>query len=311
MDDTPPRWNLTMHRDPYALFAEQHGVVGHDQLVAAGFSRQAMKRRVESGSWTIAAPRVYRSEAHERSWEQRLWVAVLWAGGDVQLSHRAAGALWELDRIAAGAVVATVPRARRLRGGPAVVHRADLDECDRRTVRGFPVTAPERTVIDLAGELDEHTADDVVESAFRLGLTTPGKLLGRVDALAAPGRAGIARTRRLLERRGFGRPRGSVLEGRFERLLLAAGLPLPVRQHEVVLGSHRYFLDFAYPDVRVMIELDGWEARGRRDTFETDRSRQNRLTLAGWTPLRFTARALHERPHEVVGAIATAVRCAS
>ncbi|HEX4776127.1 MAG TPA: DUF559 domain-containing protein [Acidimicrobiia bacterium] len=166
-------------------------------------------------------------------------------------------------------------------------------------------------MIDLAGELDDDTADDVVESAFRLGLTTPERLLVRVEALAAPGRPGIARTRRLLEQRGFGRPRGSVLEARFERLLRVAGLPAPVRQHEVLVGSHRYFLDFAYPEARVMIEVDGWEARGRRETFETDRARQNRLMLAGWTPLRFTARSLRERPHEVVATVATAVRCAS
>jgi very-short-patch-repair endonuclease len=94
-------------------------------------------------------------------------------------------------------------------------------------------------------------------------------------------------------------------------LLRAAGLPPPVRQHEVVIGDRRYFLDFAYPDERVMIEIDGWEARGRRETFETDRARQNRLMLAGWTPLRFTARSLRERAHEVVATVATAVRCAS
>lgn len=185
-----------------ALLARQSGAIGREQAIQH-LGRRRVERRLQSGAWSVAAPRVYRSEAHERSWEQRLWIALLWAGDDADLSHRSAGPLWGLDRIAQGAAVVTVPRARRLRPDPAVVHRADLDECDRRMVRGFPVTSPERTAIDLARELDEDTADDVVESAFRLGLTTPQKLLSRVDALGAPGRPGIARTRRLLERRGF------------------------------------------------------------------------------------------------------------
>lgn len=120
---TPLRWNTAVHREPHVSFAEQYGVVSHDQLVAAGFSRQAIKRRIDSGAWSVAAPRVYRSEAHERSWEQRLWIALLWAGDDAELSHRSAGPLWGLDRIAQGAAVVTVPRARRFRRGPAVVHR--------------------------------------------------------------------------------------------------------------------------------------------------------------------------------------------
>ena len=88
---------------------------------------------------------------------------------------------------------------------------------------------------------------------------------------------------RLLDDREHGVPE-SELERAFLRLVRRHRLPVPVRQHPV----GRYRLDFAYPDVKVAIELDGWATHGSPQRRRADLSRQNELEVLGWHVLRFT-----------------------
>jgi len=95
---------------------------------------------------------------------------------------------------------------------------------------------------------------------------------------------------------------GSVLVA----ILRDAGLPEPTRQYEVRNGDGVVArIDFAYPDRRLAIELDGFECHTNR--FQRDRSRQNGLVLRGWTVLRFTWADVVERPDYVVATLATAL----
>ncbi len=75
-------------------------------------------------------------------------------------------------------------------------------------------------------------------------------------------------------------------------LVRQAGLPQPVSQH--VIG--RYRLDFAWPELRVAVETDGWATHGRRQAFEDDRARDAFLLAAGWRVLRVTYRRLRRQP---------------
>ena len=57
-----------------------------------------------------------------------------------------------------------------------------------------------------------------------------------------------------------GRPTMSELELRFQEALVAAGLPAAEQQHPVTLPNGRTaYLDLAYPDERVDIEVDHTE----------------------------------------------------
>jgi very-short-patch-repair endonuclease len=76
------------------------------------------------------------------------------------------------------------------------------------------------------------------------------------------------------------------------------------RQHCRAEGHE---LDFAFPDRRIAIEVDGWAWHQDATTFHTDRQRQNDLVLAGWAVLRFTWPDLTERPIKVAAEIKTAL----
>jgi very-short-patch-repair endonuclease len=78
-------------------------------------------------------------------------------------------------------------------------------------------------------------------------------------------------------------------EMRVLRAIVSYGNPEPVQQHWVRLGTRRCRIDLAYPDFRVAIEVDGWDAHRSRTAFDRDRARENDLVVAGWRVLRFTS----------------------
>ncbi len=91
----------------------------------------------------------------------------------------------------------------------------------------------------------------------------------------------------------------SALETKFLRLLRKAPVPLPQAGYEV--GSYR--LDFAYPQIRLGIELDGWAFHSGRSAWERDLKRQNDLLALGWILLRFTWTDVTQRGDHVVAEI--------
>ena len=74
------------------------------------------------------------------------------------------------------------------------------------------------------------------------------------------------------------------------RLLAHQGLPPAVPEYEVWTAGATFVarVDFAYPELRLAIEVDGFAAHSTVDAFRRDRARQNALVEAGWTVLRFT-----------------------
>lgn len=61
-------------------------------------------------------------------------------------------------------------------------------------------------------------------------------------------------------------------------------------QQEVRLNERDYRIDYAIlgDEIKIAVELDGFEFHGSRQAFSYDRLRQNDLQAAGWTILRFS-----------------------
>jgi very-short-patch-repair endonuclease len=81
------------------------------------------------------------------------------------------------------------------------------------------------------------------------------------------------------------------------RLLRDHGFPRAVFQHPVPDASAR--LDFAYPAIRLGIEVDGYEVHGTPRAMTADHERQRRIVAAGWTMIRFTWHDVVRRPSRV------------
>jgi very-short-patch-repair endonuclease len=81
------------------------------------------------------------------------------------------------------------------------------------------------------------------------------------------------------------------------RLASEAGLPEP-QVNVRILGHER---DFAWPPLRLAVEVDGHAFHAPRGAREVDHARDAELVLAGWRVLRFTADQLEHERAAVVG----------
>ena len=182
-----------------AVAAGQHGAFSRSQAAAAGLSAAQIDRRVRSGVWTRVLPRVYRHSATPES-DLLLWsAAVLWAGRGCALSHTTAAALWRIAGEPFDATELVVPKVRAPEARGVIVHRVGtLDAGDVRPVHGLPATSPVRTVIDLAGVLDDDGLRRSIERAVARGLVRLSGIVARLDALGSAGRPGAARLRRVV-----------------------------------------------------------------------------------------------------------------
>jgi very-short-patch-repair endonuclease len=64
-------------------------------------------------------------------------------------------------------------------------------------------------------------------------------------------------------------------------------------------------VDMAWPEHRLVVELDGHEFHRTRTGFERDRVRDAQLQVAGYRVLRVTDRRLRSAPAEIVAAVRT------
>ena len=62
------------------------------------------------------------------------------------------------------------------------------------------------------------------------------------------------------------------------------GLPQPITNATV----EGFLVDFFWPSKRLMVEADGYTYHSMPSAFERDRERDQQLTLAGYTVVRFT-----------------------
>ena len=268
-------------------------------------SRDELEYRLAVGRLEIFRRGVYRfTGAAPHRWQPQM-AACLAAGEGAVASYWAAAELWAMPETTSAVPEVTMPWPvwSRLEGVRA--HQSRCLPDDHRTVReSVPVTTPARTLADLSASVGARLLGRLVDDCLRRRLTTLDELQSVADLLSAPGRRGVPVLRQVLEWRDDGfHPGDSPKEVELARLLVAAGLPAPTPQHQVVAGRRVCVLDLAYPDRLVGIEYDGWVAHGGRSAFDADRARANDLALAGWTVLRFTSATT---PDQIVAAVRSA-----
>jgi hypothetical protein len=136
------------------LAGHQHGVVSRAQLLGAGLTRRAIAHRVAVGRLYVMHKGVYLvGRASPELWSGGA-AAILFFGGHAVLSHRYAAALWGIIEAPPEEVSVTlVSRDRRARPGLEIHRTAAMAGADLRLRSDLPITAPARTLLDLAAVL--------------------------------------------------------------------------------------------------------------------------------------------------------------
>ena len=262
-----------------AIAGRQQGVITATQLADIGIDRKGVWRRVRAGRLHRLHRGVF-AVGHERISSRGRWLAaVLACGPQAVLSHRSAAALWGIRPSSSRLTEVTVPSIGGRPDRPGILLHATRHLPPEDTTRqdGIPLTCPARTINDLRRVLPP----DHLQAAIRRAEVL------RLDIGRQPGYV-PDHTR-------------SELERRFLALCRRHGLPPP----EVNACVGTFYVDFLWPEQLLIVETDGYEHHGTRSAFESDRERDARLHLLGYTVLRFTHRQLTAEPDRAAATVAT------
>jgi very-short-patch-repair endonuclease len=283
------------------------GVVTTREAQAMGMDRGTLARRVQSGIFTRIKRGVLVLPGSEIRNETDLDAACRRL--NAVISHQSAGRLHRFDGVPWSVPTVTVPHRLTHEFPGVYVHQStDISDEEVVLIRGLPVTTAERTIIDLAAVLHESRLDWILDRALSSGAVELDRLAEVFAGLARRGKPGTTKTRQLLEKRDQSYvPPDSVLEQRLLGIIREEGLPAPKSQFRppwLVPSNGR--VDFAYPDLRLVIEGDSRRWHLLMKSFELDRQRDNLAQIAGWRILRFTWKDIVDRP----GLVADTVRAA-
>jgi hypothetical protein len=295
----------------HEAFDSRDGVAHRRELSAAGVSTGRIRRAIGSGRWQEPVPGVIVGHSGPLTQMQRWRVGLEHAGPGGCLSHRSALALAgariaELPasrRVAGvrgsfsdppegGLVEVSVPHGRHLRSsGFVVVHQTRRPLCPVGT-RGLRSTSSARAAVDVAATSSRRRdVDDVISHTLQRRLATVEEIAAEtreLGRLATPWlRAAVADAVRGMR---------SVGESDLRRMVVAAGLPEPEWNAEVLTPAGRFFVDALWRARGVGAEADGAAFHLSAEDWARDLVRQNAIQGAGVFLLRFPVRRLRSAP---------------
>jgi hypothetical protein len=283
---------MSIDRRIATLAERQHGLISRDQAVAAGATAGQVRHRLANGRWRPVRRSVYAVNGTPPTWHQATLAVCLALGERCWLSHRTAARLWGLNLPGVRSrdtVEVLVPTGGQRTLDGVTCHRSGCVPSSHLTRRHhLPVTTLARTIVDCAPLLRPGDVAAVVDDAVR---NHQLRIADLASTLVEGRRRHPLALRAVLAAWQDGHDAGgSRRELGVLRAIRRARLPAPVQQHRVAVDGTTRYLDFAYPDLLIGIEFDGFAEHGRiRSTFDDDRVRRNGLTLAGWMMLHVTS----------------------
>jgi hypothetical protein len=297
--------------DLSAVARRRHAVITTATAAECGVSSEQLRWACRTGMLERVHPGVFRIAGAPRTWEQRLYLAVLASGPGALASHRSASALWQLDGSTRGIPEVITPRHLRSRTPLARVHESkDLHLAGPTERSGIPCTGLERTLVDLGAVVAGERVQQAVDDAIRRRLCTWDDIAHALVRHSRRGRNGVGPLRVIVESLYGTEIPDSRFNRLVERLFVDSGLPVPVVEHRVLDANGREVarVDLAYPSARLAIELDSARYHLGAAPFEADRARQNHLELLGWTVLRYTWQQYTRTPGRLVSDVSSALR---
>lgn len=294
-----------------ALAGRQWGVCALAQMMDLGMPPTTVQTRAADGRLHRLYRGVYSLVPADLLTRNGRWLAaVLACGPRAVLSHRTAAALHELRGTAAVLIDVTVPgRSNRTHRGLRVHRSVTLTDKDVTVAQGIPVTSIARTQLDLAEMVNRRGVERALDQAEAMNVFDLRALEDQIARNATRPAARVLRS--VLREHYIGSTlTWSELEERFLAVVRRHGLPQPELNRFVDLGDGEppVRADFVWRTERILVETDGYKTHKTRQAFEYDRRLSQRAMVAGWQPVRTTARQLEHHPEQVVATVEVLMR---
>lgn len=277
------------------IAARQHGLVNARQLLACGLDRNAIAVRVRRGHLYRKHRGVY-AVGHPTLTQTGTFIAAVLAcgAGAVLCRYAAAAHLGLLAYDDGRDPEVIVPRSggRKIEG--IDVHRSRLDPRDVWTRDGIRVTAPARTMLDLAATMGPNTLRRLARQAQAEHRVNVRQLLEILQR--HPGHRGAAKLRAAIA--DGPAPTRSDHEDLVLALIDRAGIDRPELNVWPHLDGRSISPDMLWRNERVVVECDSRRWHSDPLTLQDDADKQAILEAHDYRVLRVTWRQAVNRPQQ-------------
>lgn len=275
----------------------QDGLIVRRQALEVLSERQ-ITYLLQQGVWHQIYPGAYRMTGVADTWMRRVRAATL-LRPDVRVSHHAAAFLLDLIDRQPSTIEVLAPMTSSARLPKVAVRRTRTWPMhDTFTVHGIPSTCVARTIVDIVPRSSIRTIQRAVDHAITKHHCAVDDIYSVVEYTGTRGRKNIRLLLDLLPKRAGQLERAeSIEEINILDWIREANLPIPTAQFCIPVGSGSSFrIDFAYPDLKVAIEVQSWRWHGGPAQHEKDASRTITLAAMGWIVLPVLRRQENRAP---------------
>jgi predicted transcriptional regulator of viral defense system len=168
----------------YHIARQQQGLFTTKQALEAGYSRNHHSYHVQAGNWVREMRGIYRLPQFPQDEEDaQLVLWYLWSRDRDEVpqgtySYETALKIYELSDLMPARLHMTVPpNFRRFNETPRILclHKDNLPSSDIHLMRGFAVTTPARTIIDLtrSTRIEPELVRQAAKQAISKGMLVP------------------------------------------------------------------------------------------------------------------------------------------
>ena len=280
-------WKADMNH----LFSQQFGMISARQLIEKGCSERTIRRMASEGALQTVLPGVFRSPSWPMGREQ-LMVAGCLRNSDAALAFTTAGQIHGLRKMFDDRVHLLVPHGSSPELPGLVVHRCrKINPEDVVPLgNGMRVTSVARTLFDVGGVIGHRRVVSALENAIDrklVNMEAMSEVTLRLFHRRRPGSREIRSA--LLARSDWTSALQSDLEVRVLAAIRRAGVPMPVVQYELSFeDGHIVRFDFAWPHIRVALEVDHSFWHVGSEESRKDKQRDRKVATLNWQTLRIT-----------------------
>lgn len=273
------------------LFSQQFGMISARQLIEKGCSERTIRRMASEGALQTVLPGVFRSPSWPMGREQ-LMVAGCLRNSAAALAFTTAGQIHGLRKMFDDRVHLLVPHGSSPDLPGLVVHRCrKIDPEDIVPLgNGMRVTSVARTLFDVGGVIGHRRVVSALENALDrklVNMDAMSEVTLRLFHRRRPGSREIRSA--LMARSDWTSALQSDLEVRVLAAIRRAGLPMPVVQYELLFeDGHIVRFDFAWPHIRVALEVDHSFWHVGSEESRKDKQRDRKVATLSWQTLRIT-----------------------
>jgi hypothetical protein len=289
---------------PYT--GDLHGAILRTELQRQ-VSVHKLRAEVASGLLIPYGRNVLVDHARAAEFQTRAAAAILHSGPRAVLTSHSAARLYGCTAADVAPIHVLMPYDQHLRSrSDLMVHNGRFTAADIAEVQGIRVLRLASSLAALACRARPRAALACLDQALAMvpmdqRPTMRGLIADQV--VDRPDPRGRIQATQLLEL-ATGLPE-SPAESWLLLILVEGGIPMPSLQYSVceLSGRERYRLDFAWPELKVAVEYDGYEAHEGR--AELDKARDEDLRRRGWLVVRADAADL-KVPDRLLFAVRTA-----